>query len=296
MSAPSITDLIPSELAAPAVPCLAPGHRIPSHGASRVDALAAGLAPGWRLVASTDSTERKRHGGRGFQGRWSFMAHLLTTAPHDDTAAQPAAGDPTFAVRWAVALTWDNNWLTGDRHEVIEQALAHAVVEDTLAALVRQFASSDTLPNSHPSGDGQRVATEWPPTARWSVLAMLFEQPFPGRAAEQMLVDLTFGVGAVGAHQHRVAVEGARETAVNEVRRRFERLVEQARTVGLAREGWVTYRAGTALREAATEHWDEATGSFRAGFAEAEHAGWQAFFGDVLADLRLPAPLGPPQP
>lgn len=291
---PSPTSLAPFASPAPVVvqaterPRLADGYRTPDHGVRRLDALAAGLLPAWRLVASTDSPERLRQGGRGYQGRGAFTAHLLTTAPFTAPSARDGAPCDDEAARWAVAVLWDGDWYTGERHMVLEQALTGAVVEDTMAALVRRFATGNGLPSSAPERGPVAV---WPPTSRWTVLAMLLEQPFPGRAVEQMLVDLTFGVGAVTTHRAKVLTEVAHTSALAAVALRFDSLVEQARRVGLHRQAWVTYRAGISLREVAVEHWDTETLTFGPGFAAAEQAVWKSFFGDVLDDLTLPGPL-----
>lgn len=260
-------------------PELFEGYVTPSHGGTRTDALVAGLVSPWRLVASTDSPERLRGRGRA-QGRWSFTAHLLTSSPTTDEVAEGA--------RWAVVVLWDGDWFTKDRHPILVQALADAVAEDTVPGLVRRFAAGDRL---FAGGSLRDYEVQWPPTARWAVLTMLLEQPFPGRDAEQMLVDLTFGVGAVAQHRSKVIAEAAKDTAITVVADRFSALLEQARGIGFVRQGWVAYRHEMRLRQAAEEHWDETTQSMRPGLAAAERAVWQGFFGDVLGDLTLPEPL-----
>lgn len=287
-------------------PALFEGYLTPSHGASRTDALVAGLVPGWRLVASIDSPERLRGRGRA-QGRWSFTAHLLATcsppartdedASVDDISGPIAhdighgiADDPAVGTRWAVVVLWDGDWFQKDRHPILVQALADAAVEDTMPGLVRRFATDDRLPANGPYRD---MDVAWPPTARWAVLTMLLEQPFPGRDAEQMLVDLTFGVGAVAHHRTKVVAEVAKDAAIASTVDRFSALREQARGIGFVREGWVVYRHESTLREAVQEHWDETTQSVRPGLAAAERAVWQGFFGDVLDDLIPPGASDP---
>lgn len=275
-------------------PALFEGYLTPPHGASRTDALVAGLVPGWRLVASIDSPERLRGRGRA-QGRWSFTAHLLTTCSHparkdEDASADDIVGDIAVGTRWAVVVLWDGDWFQKDRHPILVHALADAAVEDTMPGLVRRFATDDRLPASSPYRD---MAVVWPPTARWAVLTMLLEQPFPGRDAEQMLVDLTFGVGAVAHHRTKVVAEVAKDAAIASAVDRFSALREQARGIGFVREGWVAYRHESTLREAVQEYWDETTQSVRPGLAAAERAVWQGFFGDVLGDLIPPGAADP---
>jgi hypothetical protein len=256
-------------------PALRHGHTtLP--GFARIHALTHSLDSQWRLVASMQSADSQR--GRQ-SGRWSFSAHLL---------ASPK--------RWAVAAVQDSTWFrTRDGGlSPIEHALEQAVVETTVAGLVRRFATGTRLPRfglDRPVSASHQVQAPvpWTQEARLDVLAyLLMEQDFEGKAAEAMLIDLSFGAGAVQRHRRDVDVDVARNKVRRAVTARFMRLVEHASTTGLLhREAGKAERGEIALQRLLKERFaDETTTTLDESFVDVEEQVYRDYFGDVLDEAR----------
>lgn len=252
---------------------------LPPYGLTRVQCLTQGLDPAWQLEGTLDSEERKR----GLRGTWAFTAHLLTSQ-----------------TRWAVAVIWDHDW-TGngaERDDVLAAALGEAVVEDGVAGLVRRFATGTGLPSATPrsassygksSATSVREAASWPEARRMEVLDFLLGYDFPGKAGEVMLLDLSFGAGAIG--EERRAVEARRrERALYEtVVRRFRTLAEHAASAGLLNRGEGKIQSSEYRLRGLVSQYVEGHGALLLGpdFVDIEEQVYVRYFGEVLNDARV---------
>lgn len=259
-------------------------------GFTRIHMLAHGLDSAWRLVASSESSGTFR--SRNIM--WSFTAHLL-------------ASDKRWAVAIIPTAAWDAR---EDGVTVIARALRDAVVEESVAGLVRRFTTDTGLPSLSSDGwrsDPSRVSASargrrltvhpsgwqfgWALEARMDVLEdLLMRQDFEGRAAEEMLLDLSMGAGALAKHRaNRRAeqVEYSRKKIHQQVEERFRTLaVDAARRGILNRGGHKEYAAVVALRRVTNAHFVDDSADLDEGFDEASEQVYRDFFGDVLGDAR----------
>lgn len=260
-------------------PALRHGHTT-MPGLSRIQALTHGLDSQWRLVASMQSAD-SRCGRQSAQ--WSFSAHLLESPK-----------------RWAVVAVQDSTWFRPRDGGLspIEHALEQAVVETTVAGLVRRFATGTRLPRfglrfgldrAVSASHQVQAPLKWTPNARLDVLAyLLMEQDFEGKAAEAMLIDLSFGAGAIQRHRRDVDVDVARKKVRRVVTARFMRLVEHASTTGLLhRERYEAERAEVRLQRLLKAHFaDTDMTALDGSWVEAEEQAYRDYFGDALDEAR----------